>query len=113
MTIDINLIDVQNVLVVDINGRIDSITAITLGEHLLAAWQKNKHNIVLDLSDVDYITSAGLREIMSAVDRAKQSNGDVRLATPSERVSELLELTGFINHLGVFATRDEAVGSFG
>ena len=112
MAIEINLIDIQNVLVMDIDGRVDSITAITLGEHLLAAWEQDKHNIVLDLSDVDYITSAGLREIMSAVDRAKKGGGDLRLATPSERVSEVLELTGFIHHLGVFDSRDEAVASF-
>jgi anti-anti-sigma factor len=112
MDIEITLIKTDDVLVMDISGRVDSITAITLGEQLLAAWEKDKNQIVLDLSDVEYITSAGLREIMSALDRARQSGGDVRLATPSARVTEVLELTGFDQHLKIFDTRDEAVASF-
>ncbi|MBN1563132.1 MAG: STAS domain-containing protein [Anaerolineae bacterium] len=112
MDIEINLIEANGVLVMDIDGRVDSVTAITLGEQLLAAWEKDQNQIVLDVGDVEYITSAGLREIMSGVNRAKKGGGDLRLAAPSARVSEVLELTGFIHHLGVFATREEAVASF-
>jgi anti-anti-sigma factor len=112
MDMDINVYDVQNTLVVDVGGRVNSVTAITLGEQLVAASKKNKHNIVLDLSDVEYVTSAGLREIMSGLDRAKKGGGDLRLATPSARVTELLGLTGFDHHIAIFATLDEAVQSF-
>ncbi len=112
MDIEITLTEVRNVLVLGISGRVDSLTAITLGEHLLAAWEQDQHHLVLDLSDVDYVSSAGLREIMNALARTKKSGGNLCLVNPSPRVKELLELTGLDHHLGIFATRDEALQSF-
>jgi anti-anti-sigma factor len=85
---------------------------IAVAEQFLAASEANKHFIVLDLTEVDYVSSAGLREIMSAMDRAIAGGGGLRLANPAKRVWELLELTGLDHHLPVFATRDEAVRSF-
>jgi anti-sigma B factor antagonist len=112
MAIEISSIEVQGVLVLDVNGRVDSVTAIALGEQLLEAFELDKHKIVLDLDGVEYVTSAGLREIMSALKRAQASGGALRLANLSARVTEVLELTGLIDLLDVFATRDEAVESF-
>ena len=94
------------------SGQVNSITAITLGEQLQRAAQRGHYNIVLDFGSVDYLSSAGLREIMSGVERAKNGGGDLRIANPSARVSELLELTGLDGVLAIYPTRDEAARSF-
>ena len=112
MAIKITSVEVQGVLVLEVNGRVNGVTAVTLGEQLLQASEQGKHKIVLDLGGVEYVSSAGLREILSALKRAQDGGGDLRVANPSARATELLELTGFIHHLGVFAARDEAVQSF-
>jgi anti-anti-sigma factor len=112
MTIEIMVSEAQSALVVDVNGSVNSITAVKLGEELQRAAKKGKHNLVLDLSGVEYITSAGLREIMRALQTAHSSGGDLRLAAPSARVTEVLEMTGFDSVLGIYATREDAVQSF-
>ncbi len=112
MTIEITVSEVQIALVLDVSGSVNSITAIKLGEELQRAAKKGKHNLVVVLNDVDYISSAGLREIMSALQAARGGGGDLRLAAPSKQVADLLDMTGLDSRIGVFATRDEAVQSF-
>ncbi len=112
MTINIELIEVQQVLVVVVTGEVNSVTAIQLGEQLQQAGKQGKFNIVLDCSGADYFTSAGLREVISGVERAKKGGGDLRIAAPSAKVAEILDMTGLDNVLAVFATRDKAVQSF-
>jgi anti-anti-sigma factor len=112
MSIAIESVETQDVLVLKVSGQINSITAITLGERLLEADEQGHYNIVLDIGRVDYISSAGLREIMSGCERAKVSGGDVRLANPLARVVDVLELTGLDNVFDIYPTRDEAVQSF-
>lgn len=113
MTIEIGLVDVQNTLVVAVTGQVNSVTAIQLGEHLQRAGKQGKYNIVLDCGNIEYISSAGLREVLSGVERAKKGGGDLRIANPSARVTEMLEITGLDRMLKIYATRDEAVQSFG
>ena len=113
MTIEIELLDVQKALVVIVTGQVDSVTAIQLGEHLQRAGKQGKYNIVLDCGGVEYFSSAGLREVISGVERAKKGGGDLRIANPSAKVAELLDMTGLDNVLAVFPTRDKAVQSFG
>ncbi len=112
MSIQIEVVDVQDVRVFQITGQINSVTAITLGEHLLDASQRQKHRLVLDLAGVDYLTSAGLREILGAARRAQDGGGDLCLCALMEPVAELLRMTGLLKHLSVFDTRDEAVQRF-
>jgi anti-sigma B factor antagonist len=112
MNIDITVSDVQHALVLDVSGSVNSITAIKLGEELQRAAKKGQHNLVIVLHDVDYISSAGLREIMSALQTARGGGGDLRLAAPSKQVAEVLEMTGLDSRIGVFATREDAAQSF-
>jgi len=112
MPIEIELIEVQNVLIVAVTGEVNSVTAIQLGEQLQQTAKQGKNQVVLDLSQVTYLSSAGLREVISGVQRAKENGGDLRIANPSARVVELLDMTGLNKALGIYATRDEAVQSF-
>lgn len=112
MSIKIELIDVQNALVVAVTGQVNSVTAAQLGEELERAAQQGKYNIVLDIGSVEYISSAGLREVISGVERAKEGGGDLYIANTPARVMELLNLTGLDNELSLFATREEAVQAF-
>jgi anti-sigma B factor antagonist len=112
MAIDITVSEERNALVLDVSGSVNSITAIKLGEELQRAAKKGQHKLVIVLDNVDYISSAGLREIMSALQTARGGGGDLRLAAPSKQVAEILEMTGLNSRIGVFATRAAAVQSF-
>ncbi len=94
-------------------GRIDSATAPKLEEAFGAITEAGRFRIVFDLSDVDFISSAGLRVMISVQKTCKRWNrGEVVLAGVPRRVHEALDLAGFVPLFKIFETEVEAVGSF-
>lgn len=110
--LEITTSETDNVVLVEAAGRIDSMNAHELGEALSNVIDKDQVQIVLDLSGVDYMSSAGLREIVAALKRVKRVAGDVRIARPSDRVLEILEMAGLDTILRIYPTQDEAVESY-
>ncbi len=60
------------------------------------------------------MSSAGLREIVSALKKVKRNSppGDLRIAQPSDRVREVLEMAGLDTIFHIYDTQGEAVSSF-
>ncbi len=102
----------KRVDLVTINGRVDSSNAAELDGVLKETTEKGRHNIVVNLQNVSYMSSAGLRALVSALRACKGSRGDLRIAEPSERVVEVLDLAGLTSLFQVFDSETEAVGSF-
>lgn len=112
MVMEINVSEMRRVRLFEIVGRVDSSNANELGSVLDRAADDGNNNLVLDLSGVDYMSSAGLREMVRILKRVKRSGGDLRIANPPERVREVLELAGLDSIFEIYPTQVEAVGSF-
>ena len=78
-------------MTVSLNGRLDTVTAPDL-ETVLSANYDGISSIVFNCEELAYISSAGLRVLLSAHKRMK---GRVKLVSVSELVREVLEMTGF------------------
>jgi len=110
---DINISGMKRATLVEVNGRVDSTNATQLGDALSQQLDAGHQMLVVDLSSVEYMSSAGLRELVSALKKArKTAGGDVRLAALSPRVKEVLELAGLDTIFHIYPTQVEAVGSF-
>ena len=81
-------------LVVFIEGRVDTTSSPVLSEYLQKELNGVKE-LELDFSDVEYISSAGLRVLLGA---AQQMNGkgEMTLIHVSEAIREIFDVTGFI-----------------
>lgn len=114
MSISIETTETKRVMVVQVSGRVDSTTAGELGETLNTTIDNGRNKIVLDLESVEYMSSAGLREMVSALKRVQNitGTGDLRISNPSERVREVLELAGLDEIFKIYDSQVEAVGSF-
>lgn len=112
MVMEINSSEMKRVRLFEIIGRVDSSNASELGAALDKAADDGHTNLVLDLGSVDYMSSAGLREMVRVLKRVKRTGGDLRIANPSDRVREVLELAGLDTIFEIFPTQVEAVGSF-
>ncbi len=104
--------ELKRVTLFEVSGRVDSTNANELGDALNAAIDAGRTQIVVDLSNVEYMSSAGLRELVTALKKVKRGTGDLRLAAPSERVMEVLELAGLDSIFEIYPSQVEAVGSF-
>lgn len=101
----------EDVSLVEVKGRVDSANATQLGDFLTTEIDEGKTRLVLDLSLLIYMSSAGLRELVNAYRKLERIGGDLLLANPSPRVRDVLELSGLNTVLKVFETRAEAVHS--
>jgi len=112
----INVEHMKRVTLVTAAGRIDSSNAAELDNTLKGIMNDGKYSIVLNLSKVSYMSSAGLRALVSALSECKKHRGDVRLSEPSERVAEVLDLAGLtVAEAPLFQVYEDniaAVGSF-
>jgi len=96
-----------------LNGRVDSSTAPQLTEALEGITGDGRFKIVLDMSDLEYMSSAGFRALLSSQRVCKRYNrGEIVLAVVPERVKEALELAGFTELFKTFGDPVEAVGNF-
>lgn len=111
-SVNISVQEMKRVDLVTVSGRVDSSNAAQLDETLKGIMERGQHNIVLDLSGIEYISSAGLRVLVSALRTCKKHLGDVRIAAPSERVNEVLSLAGLDALFQTFTDATTAVGSY-
>jgi anti-sigma B factor antagonist len=100
------------VTVMRASGRVDSMNAQQLGDAFNQHIDAGQVQLVLDLSGVDYMSSAGLRELVNALKKLKRVSGDLRIAQPSKRVREVMEMAGLDTIFLIFDTPNEAIDSF-
>ena len=109
---DINVTAYEQVRLLSVNGRVDSMNANQLGDALSQEIDGGYVQLVIDLSNVEYMSSAGLREIVTALKKVKRASGDLRIAQPSDRVREVLEMAGLDTIFRIFPTSDDALNSY-
>lgn len=102
---------IGTVLFLQPQGQINSANAAALESDLVAQFDKGEHTIVLDLSTLDYISSAGLRVILLLAKKLKQAGGALALCELQAGVREVLEISGFLAILTVFPNRADAVAT--
>lgn len=93
-------------VVVAIDGTLDLEAAPTLRESLHSTIQNGGTNLVIDLAGVDAIDSTALGALISGLKAARKSGGNLRIASPGQRVQAMLELTGLDR---VFKPEDAAL----
>ncbi len=102
----------KSVSIVKVSGRVDSLTAPDLEKALQDMLTADRTQLVVDLQETEYMSSAGLRVLVSALKAAKKSGGNVRLAQPSVRVKEVIDLAGLTPVFDIHPDVIEAVGAY-
>ncbi len=103
----------EKITIVTPIGDIDAITANEVAAFLDSQLREGWNQLVADLSQVGYMSSAGLRALLAALKEARHQRGDFRLAAGQDNVRQVLEMSGFSGIFQVFSTVEEAVASFG
>ena len=86
-------------LTVEVSGRLDTTTAPEL-EASLKEDIDDVDDLVIDLSNLDYISSAGLRVLLAA-QKIMMKQGKMVVTNPNEVISEIFEVTGFSDILTI------------
>jgi anti-anti-sigma factor len=100
-----------HILILTVEGRLDTSTSIRLEETLLASIEGGEKQFVLDCSRLDYISSAGLRVLLLAVKKLKNVNGKIHLYALKEQIKEVFEIAGFSAIFPFFDAQEDALKS--
>jgi anti-anti-sigma factor len=110
---DVREEQIGDVTVVQVRGRLDSMTSPMLGERLTAMLAAARARVLVDFSQLEYISSAGFRILLQAAKRADQNAAKLVLCGVSGKVRQLFDLGGFLDLFSITATRDEGITAAG
>ena len=102
----------DNISVFALQGRVDSQGAIDLELTLRAALEEGASRMILDLSKVTYINSAGLRILADILSQNRENAGDLLLVTPPPRIQRVLQIIGFDKFFRTFESVELAMQAF-
>ncbi len=95
--------------VVTVQGRLDSVTVGRFTEQCSAWIAAGGANVVLDLSGLDYVSSAGLSSILGAAKQVQARSGTLAVAGLKGLVKEVFAISGFETVLPTFADVESAI----
>ena len=102
----------DGVVVLALKGRLDSNTSGDFEKQLLGMVQGGETRFVLDFSELDYISSAGLRVLLKAVKELKRTDGRLCVCAVKDYIREIFSLSGFLSFLPTYVTIEESLSSF-
>ncbi len=102
----------NSISIIKVGGYIDTTTSSELEHALNTLLKAGAYNIVIDLGNVDYVSSAGWGIFISEIKGIREKGGDLKLVRMIPEVYEVFELLEFHFILKAFETIDEAVKDF-
>jgi anti-sigma B factor antagonist len=101
---------VNHVLLLAVKGRVDSVEAVRFEEALEGANRRGSYRLVIDMSQLEYMSSAGFRALAAAQRHSKhQKRGELVLTQVPEGVREALDLVGFTEYFKIIDPPASAV----
>ncbi|MEE9225635.1 MAG: STAS domain-containing protein [Bacteroidota bacterium] len=108
----INHRDLGRVNVLELKGYLDAHTAPELEQALQKLVNDKKYNIIVNLKDLSYISSAGLGVFMAFIEDVRRNKGDIKLSNMSSKVYNVFDLLGFPILYEIFKDEQEALEKY-
>ncbi len=105
---EINELMSGNTLVVCPVGCLDSVTSPELDSYLNAKLDEHA-SVVVDMQEMDYVSSAGLRIFLLVAKKMKGKGGDFVFCTLQPNIYNVFEVSGFLSILSVYENRQQAL----
>jgi anti-anti-sigma factor len=105
--------ELKRSILITLHGRIDSSKAPMVEAKLKEMIDAGHYRFVVDMSEVEFVSSAFLRVLISASKTVRRFNrGDIYLAALSARIKDVFDLAGLLPLFKLYDTQVEAVGSW-
>ena len=94
-------------------GRLDAVSSQAAIARVYAAISAGAAPVLLDMSQVTFLSSSGLRALLLVRKELLAQSGELRLCALKPQVREVFMLTGFTQVFAIHSTREEALRAFG
>lgn len=102
----------DEVLILSLSGRLDNAAAQSFVGTITQHIESGEHQILIDFSELSYLSSSGLRVLLGAAKRMKKKSGKLFLCSLSGIVWRVVEVAGFDRIFTIYADRDDALKQF-
>ena len=109
--LDIQTLERDGVTIVKLKGRLDSETSQAADARLQPVQAQAMASWVLDLTEVTFVSSAGIRVVLTAAKLCRSHGGDLYLAGLSPQVMQVFRISGLLGFLHVSDTPDAAAAA--
>ena len=109
MTIDESIY--EDMSIVALSGRLDALTAPEVEQRLLSRIEQPPVNLLLNLKELNYISSAGLRVVLVAAKKTIAAKGQFILCGMNEQIRTIFDISGFLTILRVVESCEDIVPS--
>ncbi len=100
-----------SLVVVAPSGRVDGFTSPELESRISGIIERGDHNVLLDCENMEYISSAGLRVILTSAKKCQKEGGKLTVCSLQPSCKSVMEVSGFLNMLEYHETRDAALAA--
>ncbi len=98
----------ENMSVIALEGEVDVYTAPQLKQQIITMLDSNITNIIVDLTNVEYLDSTALGVLIGGLKRLRERDGSLDLVIPNPRIRRIFEITGLDKIFDIHQTLDEA-----
>lgn len=102
----------KGVTLFTVDGRVDTQGAVTMDQSLQAAVNQGKYKMIMDMTDVTYISSAALRSLADVLTKSKNAGGDLKLAAMNSKILRVFRIIGFDRYFTIYDTVEAAQAAF-
>lgn len=110
--VEIKEIQRASVLVLYLLGRLDAVSSPGVEKRVFDSIHGGQHFLILNFSDVTYLSSAGMRMLLATAKRLKALSGKMVVCCVPPNVMDVLKMSGFDHVLELSATEEEAFARF-
>ena len=103
---------VERVAIVSASGELDMLTAPQLRDAVQSALSKNPTGLIVDLTSVDFLGSAGMQVLMEAHNQTGGTETRFAVVAEGSATSRPLKITGIADLIDLFSALDDAVDNF-
>lgn len=107
--LQIELEEVEHRIILRLSGRLDVASAPILDKKINHLIEEDRCRLLLDFTRIDYLSSAGMRVLLSVGKKLRAKEGELLLFSLSDEVCEVIKMAGFDKILHIFPSEKEAL----
>lgn len=101
-----------DVCVLELKGRLDGEQAQVFEDSVMGCLEEGEEKLLFDFGGLDYINSSGLRVLVMAYQRMKESGGRVSVCNIKDYIQEIFEISGYDKIFKLHPSRENALSEF-
>jgi anti-anti-sigma factor len=105
---NVQITSFQDFTLVDIEGRLDTLTAAEFEKQIMTLLDSGRINLILDCSGLNYISSSGLRTFLVVQKKMKSQQGKFMICSLQQGIKEIFDISGFSSIFSVFPDKEAA-----